>query len=171
MKEKRRVKSNGFTLVELLTTIVVSLIILLGVGIVLANSHRAYQITYDKVNADVSTDSFIARKLFDSVVRKSSASTITTGINGEYVHLQYYDNDYSTYPDRYIRFYVSGNNLMAEYGNVYQGGSQTITDTKTVCSNVSSCVFKNNGASVHMKLTLYDGVESNVIVTTAYAHN
>lgn len=171
MKKKRKAKLNGFTIVELLTTIIVSLIILLGVGIVLANSHRAYQITYDKVNADVSTDSFIVRRVFDATVRKSSASVITTGVNGEYVELQYYNNDSSTYLDRYTRFYVSGNNLIAEYGNVYQSGSKTITDTKTICSNVSSCVFKNNGASVRMNLTLSDGVETNVIVTSAYAHN
>ncbi|MBN1796423.1 MAG: prepilin-type N-terminal cleavage/methylation domain-containing protein [Sedimentisphaerales bacterium] len=171
MKRTLKPKSCGFTIVELIIAVVVTMIVALGMGIVWANSQRAYQVTYDKVYADVVTDSFVARRLFDSTVRKSSAGSIALGSSGEFAEFQYYNNDDSTYLDRYTRFYVSDTDLMAEYGSLNEAGEPTTLNTDTVCGNVDSCVFRNNGGSVRMILTLDDGDKSNVIVTSAFTHN
>ncbi len=169
--KKIKIKVHGFTLIELMITMVITLIIALGAGAVMSDSQKAFNVTYDRAFTDITTDSYGIRRLFDATVRKSSTGAITVGEGGANVQIKYYNNDDSPNLDRYTYFYVSDDELMAEHGSINQDGEQTTNNNITVCKNVSSCVFKNNGASVSMILELDDGKKTNVVVTSAYPHN
>ena len=171
MRKRNLITRDGFTLIELTVATAMTVIVILGIAIVLVNSQRAYQVTYDKVYADVMTDAFVARRLFDSIVRKSSTSGVSVGAGGESVEVHYYNNDSSTYLDRYARFYTSGLDLRVEYGTISDTGIQETLTVDTICTNVSSCVFRNQGNSVRMMLEFDDEEKTNVVVTSAYLHN
>ena len=170
--DKRKHKTNsGFTLIEMIIAAAMASIVILAVGIVLVNSQRAYQVTYDKVNADVMTDAFAARRLFDSIIRKSSTEGITLNEDRSSVEVHYYDTDSSSYLDRYARFYTSGLDLNVEHGIINTNGTEQTTTVNTVCTNVTSCKFMNQGSSVSMVLKLNDEQKENVMVTCAYLNN
>jgi hypothetical protein len=171
MLKRNLITRDGFTLIEMIVATAMTVIVILGVAIVLVNSQRAYQVTYDKVYSDVMTDAFVARRLFDSIVRKSSTDGIALSSDRKSVEVHYYNNDSSTYLDRYARFYTSGLNLRVEYGLVNSSGTKQTLNTDTICTNVTSCVFMNQGNSVRMVLKFDDEQKENVVVTSAYLHN
>ena len=171
MKKVLTLKSDGFTMMELVVSIAIAAIVGLGITMTMLYSQRAYQVAYDRIYAEIITESFMARRLFDATVRKSNASSITIETSGDDAKFQYYNSDVSTYIDRYIRFYISNNNFLAEYGSIDQNGVQTSTNTRAICSDISFCMFRNNGSSISMILALNDGDRSNIVVTSAYAHN
>jgi len=173
MDAKKNIKTNrtGFTLIELTVSAVIAVIVMLGLAVVFVSSHRAYEVIYNKVNADVITDGYYARSLFDAVVRKSAGESTTVDENGQWAELRYYQDDDSTYLDRYARFYTTDKELKVEYGTVDGTGTKETKDTTTVCANVFDCVFRCYGNSVVMVLTLDDGNKSNTIVSSAYLHN
>jgi hypothetical protein len=164
-------KQKGFTLVELLIAALMASIVIVGLGVVIANTQSSYGTVYDKLHGDVITDAFVVRRLFDSVIRKSSTSTITIDEDNDSILALYYENDSSTYLDSYIRLYTSGLELMAEYGTVDTDGARTTTTTETVCENVASCTFRQSGTSVRMVLTLDDDQRTNTVISSAVLHN
>ncbi len=170
-ERKIRTRPAGFTLIELTVASLIAAIVMLGLAVVFVSSQRAYEVTYYKVNADVVTDGFYARSLFDTVVRKSATYSVTIGEGGQWAKMHYYQDDDSECLDRYARFYTADEELKVEYGTVDDAGVEETTDIHTVCENVSACVFETCGNSVVMALTLDDGNKSNTIVASAYAHN
>jgi prepilin-type N-terminal cleavage/methylation domain-containing protein len=173
MNDKKNIKigQGGFTLIELSVSAVIAAIVILGLAVVFISSQRAYEVTYDKVNADVITDGYCARALFDAVVRKSASASIAVGKDGLSAQLSYYRDNDSEQLDRYAKFYTADRQLKVEYGTIDETGAKEAREVSTICSNVSGCLFRNLGTSVVMVLTLDDGTQSNTIVTSAYAHN
>ena len=171
MRKRNLITRDGFTLIEMIVATAMTVIVILGVAVVLVNSQRAYQVTYDKVYSDVMTDAFVTRRLFDSIVRKSSTDGIALSSDRESVEVHYYSDDSSTYLDRYARFYTSGLDLRVEYGLINPSGSKQTLSIDTICTNVTSCVFMNQGNSVRMVLKFDDEQKENVVVTSAYLHN
>lgn len=170
-KMKLKTECSGLTLVELIIASVVVLVVILGLAVVFIGSHRAYEVLYDQVNADVVTDGYYVRRLFDTIMRKSSSSGITVDENGEWVEARYYESGTSVYPDRYARFFTSGTELKVEYGTVDSANIKQTLDVSTACGNVASCVFKSSGNSAVMVLKLDSGDKANTIVSSAYLHN
>ena len=61
-----------------------------------------------------------------------------------------------------------------EYGRLYDdddGGGKEALHVRTVCRNVTDCVFKRVGRSVQMILTLDDGTQANTVVSGAVLNN
>lgn len=170
-RKRIRTKRSGFTLIELIISSVVGLIVMLGLAVIFVGGIRAYEVTYDRVNADVITDGYYARRLFDAVVRKSSSGDVTVDEDGEWLEAIYYDSDESAYPDRYARFFTSGDELKVEYGTVDSLGIKQTQRTDTVCMNVSECAFKSSGNSAVIILELDSGDKANTIISSAYMHN
>ena len=160
--------SGGFTLVEMMITIAVMSIIVSAIGLVIIDGQRCWQVLHGRINSEVVTDGYVARKKFDSVMRKSSGEKILTDSNGNWIEVYYYADDSSTAVDRYARFYETDGTLNMEYGKL---NPRTTLGTETVCQNVSDCTFKQAGRSVQMMLTLDDGTQKNTIVTSAVTHN
>ena len=178
MLKKAVTNPKGLTLIELIIAMVVTATVVLGISIILADGQRNWQRMYDDLNAEIITDSYAARIAFDSVVRKSSREKYLLANDGSWVEVYYYEDSSSSSVDRYARFYCEGiesldGQLKVEYGrwNPTDTNPKSPINIQTICSNVSSCVFKGAGQSVQMILTLDDGERTINVVTAAVLNN
>ncbi len=168
MIKKRLTASRGFTLIELMIAMAITLIVVLAIGIALVDGQRGWSIQYDRIYSDVVTDGYVARRKFDAVMRTASRDTFLLDGAGGWVEVYYYADDTSTVVDRYARFYVANGNLNVEYG-LYPD-KETLS-VKTVCGNVSGCTFKQLGRSIQMILKLDNGTQTNTVISSAVTHN
>jgi prepilin-type N-terminal cleavage/methylation domain-containing protein len=159
---------GGFTLVELAVTAAIVSIVALGIGAVIVDSQSSWNVMYERVNSNVVTDGYVARKKFDAVMRKASRDKLVVGDSGSSVEVYYYADDSSTVPDRYARFYTADGDLNLECGQL---DPRVTLSVETVCSNVSACTFKQLGRSVQMILTLDNGTQTNTVVSSAEMQN
>lgn len=168
LKRKHRTQ-RGFTLIELAMAAAISTIVILGVGVLLVDSQRGWIRMYNRIYSDVVTDSYVARKTFDAVVRNASRENLLLGEYGSWLEVYYYADANSAVVDRYARFYDANNGqLNIEYGSLDPNETPT---TSTICENVSSCVFKAAGRSAQMILTLDNGSQTANVVSSAVMHN
>jgi len=164
MIKNRITARRAFTLAEVLVTVIILVIPILVVGLVLADSHRAWNTTYNRTYSDVVTDSYVARKAFDAVVRKASL-----GLSGDnWLEVQYYAGAGSPSVDRYARFYEDSGELILERGIL---DSRQVLSTHNICRNVSSCAFILSGRSAQMILALDNGSQEVTVVASGYMHN
>jgi len=170
--KKKNAKRKGFTIVELMIATGLSSAVIIGIGMLLVDSHRSWNRMYSRTYSGISSDSHVARRRFDSVVRNASTQGILLADDGSWVEVYYYSDPNATVVDRYARFFtysgLDSNQLLIEHGAVQP--RQTLT-TETVCDNVASCVFKSAGNSAQMVLILSDGSETATIVASAVMHN
>lgn len=166
---------TAFTLTELVITTLVTVIIISTLGIVLADSHRGWNRMYNHVHSDVVSDSHVAKRVFNVVVRKSSTRQIDLGDNGEFVKVYYYKDLTSHKLDKYATFYTSGGRLLVNYGLTGTSESSmsasNTSRTTTLAHNVKSASFSVNGASVQMILELDNGREALTVTCSAIRHN
>jgi hypothetical protein len=139
--------------------------------VLVADSHRGWNKTYNRVYGDVIADGYVAQKTFDAVVRKSSIKREFLG-DGE-VELYYYsDIENPISLDRYARFYIADEQLLVDYGGLDEGGiPQDSSTTVTLAHNVQAAQFTLAGTSVQMILSLDDGSQSLTVASTAVRHN
>ena len=168
MTKKRQIASRGFTIVELIITTMILIIVGFAIGVVVVDAQSSWNVTYDKMNSDVITDGYIARKKFDTVMRRASSQRYVLDSAGDWIEVYYYASDSSTVVDRYARFYVSDGTLNFEYGQL---DPRATLGVDTVCRNVSGCKFKQVGRSIQMTLTLDNETQTNTVVSSAVAHN
>ena len=88
-KNKLRVQ-RGFTIIELVIAAAIGLIVTLGIAVILVDSQRGWQRMYNRIYSDVATDSYVARKTFDSVIRKASSETFLLDAAGSWIEVYYY---------------------------------------------------------------------------------
>jgi len=168
MTKKRLTTLRGFTLIELIITTAIMVIAISAVAVVIVDSQRGWNIMYNRTYSDVVTDGYVARKKFDTVMRRASGERPLLDDAGSWLEVYYYADDDSVLVDRYARFYVAYGNLNVEYGKL--NPKETLT-VETVCGNVSDCMFNQAGRSAQMILTLDDGTQTNTIVSSAVMHN
>lgn len=165
---QRRFSRKAFCITELMVGAVASVIVVLSVGFTLADSHRAWHRTYDSAHGDLVVDGFVARRAFDSVIRKASSTGYSISEDGDWVTIQYYSDPEATTPDRYASFKRAGSDLDVEVGTLDPPSALTV---RTICGNVSECTFKLEGSSVQMILVLDNGKRSITLVACGYMHN
>jgi len=166
-KTEPRVR-KGFTLVELMITMVIMLIVGLAVGVVIVDGQTGWNNMYDRLNSDVVTDGFVARKKFDNVIRNASREKTLLAADGGWIEVYYYASPYSAVVDRYARFYVSDGDLNLEYGQI---DPRVTLGVDTVCEDVTSCIFKQAGTSIQMILKLDNESQTNTIISSAVTNN
>ena len=172
MPEKKLTAQRGFTLIELAVVTAMSTIVIFGIGVVLVDSQRGWHRMYNRVYSDVVTDSYVARKAFDAVVRKSSIKRYELGSNGEFVEVYYYQNLNSTRIDRYARFYTNGEELMVNHGGLdATGNKEGNPSTMTLAHNVEAVYFSVAGNCVQMILMLDNDRETMTVTCSAVRHN
>ena len=132
LKNKPTIR-KAFTLIELIIASVISIIVILVSGILLADGQKAWNKMYTRANADVVTDGYFTRKAFDAVVRKASNKKLLLDENSNWVEVQYYADNSSSVLDRYARFYISGEELLVEHGQL---NPKTTLFTHTICSHL-----------------------------------
>jgi len=159
---------KGFTLVELMITTVIMLIVGLAIGVVIVDGQAGYSKMYGRMNSNVVTDGYIARKKFDSVMRSASREQSLLAADGSWVEVYSYASFVSPVVDRYYRFYVSDGDLNLEYGQL---DPRATINVETICENVTACTFEQAGTSIRMILTLDNNTQTNTIVSSAVTHN
>ena len=168
MINKRPKNIRGFTLVELMITTVIMLIVGLAIGVVIVDGQTGWNTMYDRLNSDVVTDGYVARRKFDAVVRSASRGQSLVASDGSWIEVYYYASPSSTVVDRYARFYTADGDLNFEYGQLEP---RSTLGVETVCGNVASCTFKQIGMSAQMTLKLDNGTQTNTVVSSAITHN
>jgi prepilin-type N-terminal cleavage/methylation domain-containing protein len=173
MKHRMTKYRRAFTLIELIITMALSTIIILGMGVILVDNQKGWSMMYDRTYSDVVTDAYIARDVFVKVARKSSIKTSAIGNDREYIQLYYYQNPAVSIPDRYAKFYVSSGNLLVDHGDLEPGTWNTLSvlSTMTLARNVDSVKFDVTGTSVQMVLSLNNNKEAMTIACSAVRHN
>lgn len=173
MKHRMTKYKRAFTLVELMVTIVLSTIVILGMGVILVDNQKGWSMMYDRTFSDVVTDAYIARDVFVKVVRKSSMKVSAIGSAGEFIQVYYYQDPTISIPDRYAKFYVSSGSLLVDYGDLEPGTWNTLSllSTMTLARNVDSVKFDVTGTSVRMILSLNNNKEAMTTVCSAVRHN
>ncbi len=168
MIQKKPGAPRGFTLVELMITAVIMVIVGLAIGVVIVDGQTSWNTMYSRINSDVVTDGYVARKKFDVVIRSASRGQFLMAGDGSWVEVYSYASAASTVADRYSRFYVADGSLNLEYGQV---DPRITLSVETVCRNVSGCTFQQAGTSIQMTLTLDDGTRTNTLATSAVTHS
>ena len=157
-------------MVELITVIAISAILLLGIGIYLVDVHRGWAKMVDWVHSDIVTDSIIARKAFDGTVRQSARFySLVPGGNG--IEVNYYTdpaNNTALLPDLYATFYVSGDQLLVERGI---RDPKTELQTEILANNVTDWFFSGEGSAAKMSITLDNGKHKMTTACSAVLHN
>lgn len=177
-KNKTKIR-RGVTLVELMITTVIASIAVLSIGVLIVDGQRGWNTMYRRINADVVSDGYAARRMFDSTIRKASADKLLLDTAGNWIEVYYYADANSTVTDRYARFYYtsggdrSDGTLNLEYGDWNSTGTEPrqASTTQRICSNVTYCVFKAAGRSAQMICNLDNGEQSTTIASSAVMQN
>lgn len=167
---KKKIKNRkGFTSIELMIATMIGGIIVIGVGMTIADSHRGYDAMYDRIYSDVVSDSYVARKAFDNVIRRATRTRFLLDANGNWLEAYYCQDPNATIVDSYARFFEGNGTLNVEYGRL---NPRETLSTHTICGNVAGCIFfKGVGYSAQMVLTLDNGSERITVVSSAVMHN
>ncbi|MHC4212214.1 MAG: hypothetical protein ACYSWP_02465 [Planctomycetota bacterium] len=168
MAKKKSKFRSGITIIEVAVAAMASVIVMVGVGIAIVDGQRGWNRMYSRTYADVVTDSYVARKMFDTAVRKSSREMYLIDDAGQWVEVYYYSSPGASEVDRYARFSVSSGDLNVEYGEL---DPRSTSSVQTVCSNVSSASFSGTGTAIQMILNLDDGSQSATVTCSAVMHN
>ena len=172
MEKKKLISQSGFTITELMVTAFISVIVIFSVGILLADGQRGWNDMYNRVHGDVATDSYVARSVFDRVIRKARKDRFLLDDNGDWIKVYYYENNDSTDIDRYALLFENDGKLDIEYGEVNSElNSELILAVDTICNNVSDCIFTKAGRSAQMILTLHDDAHTITTISSAFMHN
>lgn len=167
-------KRYGFTIVELMVAAAVSLVLVLGLSLLMADAHRGWNQLYDRVNEGRVADAYVVRKAFDAVVRQSTVQHYSIDSDGQWVEVYYYSNPQtSTEYDSFARFYESDDNLMVDYGSLEAGtwNTQGVSRSEVFAENVISVEFSVSGPTVKMVLELGEGDDTMTVVSSAVRHN
>jgi len=168
MSRNRIAAQHGFTLIELMIAITASMVVILGLAVVLANSQKSWNQLYTRAFSDIVGDSNVAGIKFKDIVRKASQNGFIVDNQGKSIEVYYYDSEDSADVDRYAYFYELDGDLNLETGKL---NPRETLEIKTVCTNVTECLFTAAGRSAQMALTLDDGSRKISTVSCAYLHN
>jgi hypothetical protein len=164
----------GLTLVELSITMLISTIVVAGIGVAMVDSQRGFRQMYERTQGDVTTDAYVARAVFDRICRKASIQRCLPAIGelGSYAEVYYYNDANSTSPDRYAQFRVANGTLLADQGTYdMTTKAKVLLSTETLATHVTDWQFAMQGSSVIMTLSLQKGNQSLTVTCSAMRHN
>lgn len=164
----------GITMVELMMTILISTIVVVGIGVAMVDGQKSYSLMSERTQGDVVTDAYVAKATFSRICRKASIMRCLPliGDMGSFAEVYYYNDSNSLSPDRYAAFRVNGGSLLADYGTyVSSTKNKTLLATQTLARNVNSAQFAVQGSSVIMTLSLLKGNQAITLTCSSVRHN
>lgn len=180
MRRKELTVRRGFTLTELVVTTVLATIVMLGIGIVLADNQKGWKKMYKRVHTGVVVDAYVARRTFDRIVRQATIRRLLIDGDPDAVtgntslRVYYYQNPQTSLElDKYATFRRDGTNLLVDYGDLQPGtwNPQGTPATATLARDVEAVKFSIDGVSVQMILTLDKDGQHMTLTTSAIRHN
>ena len=154
-------RKGGFTLVELVTAMVLLVMVTLIVGMLLVYGQKHWTALFTRVYRTEAVDVFTAHRAFDSICRKASYRRAVLGSNNRSVELYYWDDaSMADIPENYARFYLFGEQLRVEYGRTRPDAwapdiSRPVRHF-TAAANVADVHFSVHGLTVQMILHYTD---------------
>ena len=169
------IRNNGFTMTEILVVIATVSIVTLGTGVLLANGQKSWGRLFDRVYSDQTVGSFTVQQAFNTVCRKASLRKYVLNGAANSLELYYWDTvSTASTPEKYARFYCSGETMYVEYGTLAAGTWQpdegTAATTIKLAEGVESLKFTVQGTSVQMFLTFADR-DMRPVVCASVRHN
>jgi len=176
----------GFTLVELMVTILISTIVIAAIGVVMVDSIKSFPQMNERAQGSVVTDAYVAKAAFDRICRKASIkfSQPQIGSVASSLEVYYYNDGNSPALDRYATFSASGNQLQVTYGQCsisFPTSGPTVTkigtvNTEILATTVDSSIqyplmFRTDGADIIMVLRLKKGNQAMTVTSAAVRHN
>jgi len=168
MARKSIATQHGFTLIELMVALTASMIVMLGLSLVLANSQKSWNQLYTRAFSDVVGDSNVSGIKFKAIIRKASQNGFVVDNQGKGIEVYYYNNEDSADVDRYAHFYELDGDLNLEFGKL---NPRETLEVQTICGDVTECLFTAAGRSAQMALTLDNGSRKISTVSCAFLHN
>lgn len=180
------ISKSGFTLVELMVTVLIASVVLISIGAALVDAHRGYRTTFDRVYGDVTTQAYTSRINFDRICRKSSWYYVNTDGTGQWkdeLYVHYYSDGNTTkatadpVPDRYAHFYTTEGNVLKMDQGPYDASSMspygTADSTEDLAVNATIAKFCQppSSNSIQMILTLDDGRQGLTVTCSSVRHN
>ncbi len=165
-------KLKGITLIELMMTMLISSIVVLSMGILLADNLRGWRVMYNRIHSEKADNTYVVRRLFDVAFRKGTiapGSQIRISPSQDTLTVDYYSNMILPIPDCNAVFQWDGSNILTL--TCYQKTSGAEISSWTI-PNVSNCIFNQAGRSVQMNLTFDDPNHTQMfnVVSSAYLH-
>jgi Tfp pilus assembly protein PilW len=170
MNRKRTQRAGrGMTLMELTIAMATSSVLFLAIMNMLAASQKQFNQTYDRVTGNVVNDSYVARRVFDRIIRKASADyTLPSEGPSTSIEVRFYSTTGLSAPDQFAKFeWDSGTQTLL----LSQGDIGTTPAGLVIARNVTSCTFDRSGKCIHMALILDDGTTNQTVTVTATRHN
>ena len=168
MARKRITSQHGFTIIELIIAMTASMIVILGLSLVLANSQESWNQLYTRAFSDIVGESNVAGIKFKAIIRKASQNGFVMDNKGKGIEVYYYSDEDSADVDSYARFYELDGDLNLELGKL---DPRETLEVQTICENVTECLFTAAGRSAQMVLTLDNGSRTISTVSCAFLHN
>lgn len=162
---------RGFSLVEMTACTAILLIAAVAATPAIVGAGRTWQNTYDSVPASLVRAGREARLVFQTAARRASLANVTVAPDGRWIELPYYDSPDSARVDRYVRLSWANGQLNVREGQIDEHGVREVLSERTVCENVSECLFTRSGKSVRMKLAFTAGATQMTVVAATVANN
>ena len=165
MNEQQTKSRKGLTLIELMITVLAVMVFVFGITGILAAGHTNYNTMQRRITRGVVPESYEVRSTFDRIVRKSVQAYDISDDKNE-LTVYYYAGDavtnLSAPPNRYARFFLSGDKLMLERGSVGNSESPTTVQLTAIYDDEKDVkvvppeegIFSVDGSAVKMVLIL-----------------
>jgi hypothetical protein len=158
----------------------IAAIVLFGIGMVLADSHRGWWRMWERENEGIVPNAYVGRKIFDGVVRQATIRRqLVDGdpylaVGNTSLTVYYYSAPMlAPALDKYATFRLAGSNLVVDYGDLQPGtwDPQGNPGTMVLAENVEAVEFTVQGAAIRVELTLKTARQTMTVAVCAYRHN
>lgn len=175
--------SSGVTLVELMTTILIAFIVILGIGIAMVDSIKSFPLMFERTTGNyqsdggVIPDAYVAKAVFDRICRQASLQKPVGPYfsNSEITVYYYSDPQTAGTIDSSAKFVFANNQITVIYGD---GLGNPTGRTEILAENVQSASFSVEGPSIIMTFTIDNTLDASerykmrmTVTSTAIRHN
>lgn len=154
---------KGLTLMELVITAAISVFVIFGAAVLVAESLKSLRIMYTRLHSEAAENSYAVRITFDRMIRRASFAypviMLPSPRQANTIAVYYYERKNSPYADRRaeLKYDAANKKLILTYYSVDSYGKPTGKISEQTINDVSSTSgypFRISGYSMQMLLTI-----------------
>lgn len=170
----RNLKS-GFTMIEMMISLVIVSILVLVVGSVVSDSYGNWNDMYERVFGVQANNIVKVQRDFNATCRKATLRNVYLSTDKRTLIVYYFSSHINPpyWPDRYVQYYLDGTNFKVEYGelNFATLTKKNSTRTDILCDNVQYLNFAVQSLSVQLCMTTNNNGSLRTFAWAAVRHN